>query len=89
MNKAQVIDGVQQKTGLNRAAAERAVNAIIEVISNGLRAESNVQITGFGTFKVKERKARTGRNPQTGESMFIAASKSVGFKPGKKLKSSL
>jgi DNA-binding protein HU-beta len=89
MNRAQVVDGVQKKIGLSRAATERAVLAVLDVIAEGLKTDKNVLLVGFGTFKVKERKARTGRNPQTGGSMFIQASKTVGFKPSKTLKDTL
>lgn len=89
MNRAQVVDGVQQKIGLSRAATERAVKAVLDVISGGLRRDGSVLLVGFGTFKVRQRKARMGRNPQTGERISIAASRTVGFKPGKALKSSL
>ncbi len=89
MNRAQVVDAVQQKIGLSRAATERAVLAVLDTIAGGLKSDGSVLLVGFGTFKVKERKARTGRNPQTGASMFIPASKTVGFKPGKALKDSL
>lgn len=95
MNKGTLIDFVANDKDADfdsRAAAERAVNAVLRGIAQGLtdkKGEKKVQIIGFGTFTVKARKARTGRNPQTGESMKIKASKSVGFKPGKELKDKL
>ncbi len=70
----------------SKAAAERAVSAVLEALTAGLKADGTVALVGFGTFDVKERKARTGVNPATGEKIKIAASKTVGFKAGKALK---
>lgn len=91
MNKADLIESVQESLGDNcsRAYAERCVNSVLEAIGDGLRKDSSVQLVGFGTFEVRHRKARTGLNPQTREPMQIAASKTVGFRPGNKLKDSL
>ncbi len=91
MNKADLIEAVQQQLGENcsRAHAERCVNSVLEAIGDGLRKDNSVQLVGFGTFEVRERKARVGLNPQTREPMQIAASKTVGFRPGAKLKESL
>ena len=89
MNRAQVVERVQQKIGLSKAATERAVLAVLDTIADGLRNEGNVLLVGFGSFNVRQRKGRTGRNPKTGESMFIPPSKTVGFKPSKALKGSL
>lgn len=89
MNKAELVDSlIKAKTGgfESKAAAERAVEALIEGISAGLKKDGKVQLIGFGTFEVRKRKARTGRNPQTGEKIKIKASRTVGFKVGKKLK---
>ena len=91
MNKAQLIAGVQKNLGAecSKAHAERAVNAFLMAVEEGLKKDGEVQLVGFGTFAVKNRKARMGRNPQTGEAIRIRASKSVGFRPGKPLKESL
>ena len=91
MNKAELIDHVQQTLGADcsRAYAEKVVNTVLGSIGKGLAEDAQVQLVGFGTFQVKERAARMGRNPQTKEPMHIPASKSVGFRPGAKLKESL
>lgn len=89
MNKAQLAEAVAKETGSSKADAARAVDAVIGAVSKGLKKDKNVQIVGFGSFSVRRRKARTGRNPQTGEKIKIKASKTVSFKPGKELKSSL
>lgn len=91
MNKAALVDSVQEILGTDcsKAHAERAVNAVLEGIKSGLQEEKLVQLVGFGTFQVKQRKARTGRNPQTGEPIQIAASQTVGFKAGTGLKDAL
>ena len=86
MNKTQLIDVVATKTGLTKKAAEAAVNAANEAITEALKAGDKVQIIGFGTYEVKERAAREGRNPKTGETITIAASKSPVFSAGKALK---
>jgi DNA-binding protein HU-beta len=90
MNKADLVTAVLN-TGnhTSRAAAQQAVEDVLNCISEGIANDGKVQLVGFGTFGVKERAARTGRNPRTGESIAIAASKSVNFKPGKGLKDSL
>ena len=91
MNKADLIEAVQQDLGDNcsRAHAERCVNSVLDAISSGLAKDSTVQVVGFGTFTVRHRKARTGLNPQTREPMQIADSKTVGFRPGNKLKAAI
>ena len=92
MNKADLVELVYSTKGSeweSRAAAERAVNTVVDRIQDGIRKDGSLQITGFGTFTVRERKARTGRNPQTGEEIKIKASKTVSFKAGKQLKESL
>ena len=91
MNKAELIEAVQGSLGKDatKRAAEDAVAAVLGAIADGVRTEGKVQLIGFGTFQVKNRKARMGRNPKTGEPMHIAASKSVGFKPSATLKGSL
>ena len=70
----------------SKACAEKCINAVIDAIKQGIKKDSNVQLIGFGTFKVKTRAARTGRNPQTGKEIKIKASKTVGFKAGAALK---
>ncbi|MBE7444208.1 MAG: HU family DNA-binding protein [Planctomycetia bacterium] len=86
MNKQTLIESVTKELGISKAQVERAVNAVLNGISRGLKKDKNVQLIGFGTFLVKTRKARKGRNPQTGEPIKIKASKTVGFRVGKKLK---
>ena len=91
MNKAELVEAVQKSLGKDatKRAADEAVEAVLDAIAKGVKSDKKVQIIGFGTFEVKERAARMGRNPKTGESMKIAASKSVGFKPSSVLKGSL
>ncbi len=86
MNKKELADAIAAKTDSSGAAAERAVNAVLEIISDTLKKEDSLTLPGFGTFEVRERAARTGRNPQTGEELKIAASKVAAFKPGAALK---
>ena len=74
---------------MNKAEAEKAVNFVLEDIITALKQSQRVNISGFGTFSVSERQARTGRNPKTGETIEISASRSAKFKPGKQLKDSL
>jgi DNA-binding protein HU-beta len=91
MNKAELIEAVQTAMGkeATKRSAEDAVTAVLDSIANGVRADQKVQLIGFGTFEVKNRAARMGRNPKTGEPMQINASKSVGFKASAALKGSL
>lgn len=89
MNKSQLIDAVSIKSELTKQDSKKAVDALFETISNTLAKEEKIQLVGFGTFEVRERAARTGRNPQTGEEMNIAASKVPAFKAGKELKESV
>ena len=86
MKKAELIDAVATKSELTKQDSKKAVDALFETISNTLAKEEKIQLIGFGTFEVRERAARTGRNPQTGEEMTIPASKVPAFKPGKELK---
>ena len=86
MNKTQLIDVVATKTDLKKKDAEAAVNAVVEAISEALKAGDKVQLIGFGTFEVKESAARDGRNPRTGETIKIAASKTPAFSAGAALK---
>jgi DNA-binding protein HU-beta len=91
MNKAQLVDIVQKELGKNisKAAAERALNAVLGAIERGLKTGDQVQLVGFGTFRVSRRAARMGRNPKTGEQIQIKASKTVRFSAGQGLKQSL
>jgi len=89
MKKAELIDAVATKSELTKQDTKKAVDALFETISNTLANEEKIQLIGFGTFEVRERAARTGRNPQTGEEMTIPASKVPAFKPGKELKEAL
>lgn len=88
-NKQDLIAAIQanKEAGLEtKASAERAVNAVIDAIEDGLKKDGLVQLIGFGTFQVKERSARKGRNPKTGEEIKIKATKTVSFKAGAALK---
>lgn len=89
MNKSELIAAVADKASLKRKDAGAAVEALVDTIREQLEKGDEVSIIGFGTFGVKERAERVGRNPRTGESITIAASKSPTFKPGKALKDSL
>ncbi len=89
MNKTEFVAAVAEKAELSKKDAEKAIKAFTEVVSSELAKGEKVQIVGFGTFEVAERAAREGRNPRTGESMTIAASKTPKFKAGKALKDSL
>ncbi len=89
MTKADLIESVASKVDLPRATAEKAVNVLFDDIAAALRQGEKVNISGFGTFAVSQRKARTGRNPKTGEIIEIAASRAPKFKPGKQLRDSL
>ena len=86
MNKAELIDAVSTQTGLAKADATRAVDCVFDAITGALKSGDTVAVVGFGTFNVKDRAARTGRNPQTGAPIQIAASRVPGFKAGKGLK---
>lgn len=86
MTKAELIESVASKVDLPRATAERAVNTMFDEMTSALRQGDKVNISGFGTFSVSTRKARIGRNPKTGDSIEIAASRAAKFKPGKTLK---
>ncbi|TJZ32291.1 HU family DNA-binding protein [Priestia megaterium] len=86
MNKTELVDSVATKSELTKQDSKKAVDALFETISNTLAQEEKIQLVGFGTFEIRERAERTGRNPQTGEEMTIPASKAPAFKPGKELK---
>lgn len=89
MNKSELIDAIAENGGLSKTDAGKALDATIASITNALKAGDTVTLVGFGTFAVKERAARTGRNPQTGETLEIKASKVPGFKAGKGLKDAI
>jgi len=86
VNKSELIDAIATSADLPKTVAGRALDAVVESITNALKDGDSVALVGFGTFSVKERAARTGRNPQTKEPIQIAAAKVPGFKPGKTLK---
>lgn len=92
MNKTELTDQLAKKTGMSKAESKRAIDAIFStapregIIANAVSNGDRVQITGFGTFERRKRKKRTGRNPQTGESLIIAAAKYPAFTAGKSLK---
>jgi len=89
MNKAELVTQVAEKAGILKKDAETAVNSVFQAIEEALGKGDKAQFVGFGTFEVRERAARKGRNPQTGEEIDIPASKSVGFKVGKTLKEAI
>lgn len=86
MNKSELIDAIAASADIPKAAASRALDAMIDSIGTALKEGDQVALVGFGTFQVKERAERTGRNPQTGEPIQIKAARVPGFKPGKALK---
>ena len=85
MTKADIIAGIAKETGLTKADSERALNAFAAVAKAAINKEGRFPLAGFGTFVVVNRKARAGRNPQTGQPIQIKASKAVRFRPGKEL----
>ena len=89
MNKAELIDAVAEDSDLTKASAARALDSAIENITNALKGGDSVTLVGFGTFTVRRREARMGRNPRTGEAIQIKASNVPGFKAGKALKDAL
>ena len=89
MNKAELIQAVAAKSGLAKKDADVAVAAVIDAITEALKAGEKVSLVGFGTFTVKARAARTGKNPQTGEAIEIAACKTPAFAAGKALKDAI
>lgn len=89
MNKSELIEAIAASADIPKATAGRALDAVIESVTKTLAAGDSVTLVGFGTFAVKERAARTGRNPQTGKAINIAAAKIPGFKAGKALKDAL
>ncbi|MSR15654.1 MAG: HU family DNA-binding protein [Gammaproteobacteria bacterium] len=89
MNKTDLIDAVAKAADLSKSSAARAIDSLTSAIAASLKKKEAVTLAGFGTFTVKERAARVGRNPRTGESIAIKASSSMGFKPGKALKDAI
>jgi len=86
MNRAELCEAIAKDQGTTKAEADRFLSSTLLCIQKGLKKDKAVQLIGFGTFSVKKRAARKGRNPQTGETIRIKASRTVGFKPGKGLK---
>ena len=89
MNKAELIDAVSAKSGLTKAATDRAIKALIDTVSETLAKGDQIALVGFGTFLVRERQARSGRNPRTGETISIESAKIPAFKAGKALKDAI
>ncbi|QKK02273.1 MAG: HU family DNA-binding protein [Pseudomonadota bacterium] len=89
MNKSELVDSIANNAGLSKADAQRALDATIESITKALKKNDTVSLVGFGTFSVKNRAARTGRNPATGEAIKIKASKTPSFKAGKGFKDAI
>ena len=89
MNRMELVAAIAEKSELSKKDAEKALKAFTDVVAEELKKAEQIQLVGFGTFKVSERAAREGRNPQTGETMQIKASKSPKFTAGKALKDAL
>jgi DNA-binding protein HU-beta len=89
MNKTELIDAVAAETGGSKADAQKSVEAVLDTITTSLKKGDRVALTGFGTFEVRDRAARTGRNPQTGEAIKVKASKVPAFKAGQGLKNAV
>ena len=89
MNRMELVAAIAEKTELSKEDAEKALKAFTDVVAEELKKGEKIQLVGFGTFEVSERPAREGRNPQTGQTMQIAASKAPKFKAGKALKDAL
>ena len=89
MNKQELVNTIANETGLSKKDTETTINSFVNVVSNALVNKDKVQLIGFGTFETRERAARIGRNPQTGEELNIAASTTAAFKLGKALKEKL
>lgn len=89
MNKNDLVDAVAERTGLARSDAARAIEAVLGAVTDALKAGDAVALSGFGSFVAKTRAARTGRNPRTGETLSIPASRAPAFKAGKALKDAL
>jgi len=89
MNRQELIEALADKTGKNKAETDRTIAAIIDIVTTTLKKGDNVQLVGFGTFEVRKRAARAGRNPATGEAIKIKASKAPAFKAGAGLKAAV
>lgn len=89
MNKTELVAAVAEKTGASKKDSEKLVSAVFETVTDALVAGDKVSLVGFGAFEVKERPARTGRNPRTKEAIEIPASRAAAFKPGKALKDAI
>lgn len=89
MNKTELVSSVAEIAGVSKKDTEQVLNAFFSTVQGTLKQDDKVQIPGFGTFEVRERAARTGRNPHTGETIEIAAAKVPAFKPGKGLKDAI
>ncbi len=89
MTKADLVEGIARETKLSKADSERAVNAFISIAKATIKRDGRFPLAGFGTFVLVNRKARTGRNPQTGQPIQIKASRVVRFRPGKELSQSV
>ncbi len=89
MNKSELIDAIAEEADISKASAGRALDAVIDNITNAMKKDDSVTLVGFGTFTVRNRAARTGRNPRTGEDIQIKAAKVPAFKPGKALKDAI
>ena len=89
MNKAEFVGAIAESAEMTKADAERAVEALFNVVKKALKAGDSISLVGFGTFSVRERAARTGRNPRTGDEIKIKASKVPAFKAGKALKDAI
>lgn len=89
MNKAEFVGDIAESAEMTKADAERAVEALFKVVKKALKAGDSISLVGFGTFSVRKRAARTGRNPRTGEEIKIKASKVPAFKAGKALKDAI
>ena len=89
MNKTELISTVAEAAGMSKKDTEQVLNTFFDTVQNTLKQNDKVQIPGFGSFEVRERAARTGRNPHTGETIEIAAAKAPAFKPGKALKDAI
>lgn len=89
MNKSELIEAIAASADIPKAAAARALDAMVDTVTESLKKGDSVSLVGFGTFTVKERAARTGRNPQTGQPIEISAAKVPSFKAGKALKDSV
>lgn len=89
MNKTELVTALAEKTGVSKKDTEQVLNAFFSTVQETLKQNDKVQIPGFGSFEMRERAARTGRNPHTGETIEIAAAKVPAFKPGKSLKDAI